>query len=85
MVRVRLKNTRGQTSLEYLMLMTVAFVATYVIVTGPLATQARYILVTIRSGIQNTVRNGEWKEGDVVGPGEAGHPGDPDRLRPVHF
>ena len=80
-----LKNNRGQTSLEYLMLLSVAFIAAYVGITVPLSTFTRLTLATIRGGIQNTVRNGEWKEGEVVGPGEKGHPGDQDRLKPVHF
>ncbi len=80
-----LRNRRGQTSLEYLMLLSVAFIASYIIITGPLSTFTRLTIATIRSGIQNTVRNGEWKEGEVVGPGEKGHPGDPARLKPVHF
>jgi len=76
---------QGQTSLEYLMLLSVAFIAAYIMVTGPLATFTRLTLATIRSGIQNTVRNGEWKDGDVIGPGEAGHPGDPSRFKAVHL
>jgi len=80
-----IRNERGQTSLEYLMLLSVAFIAAYIIITGPLSQFTRLTLVTIRSGIQNTVRNGEWLEGEVVGPGEKGHPGDPDRLKPIHF
>jgi hypothetical protein len=66
------------------MLLSVAFISAYLVVTGPLATFTRLTIFTIRSGIQNTVRNGEWRDGEVVGPGEAGHPGDPARLRPVH-
>ena len=80
-----LKNNRGQTSLEYLMLLAVAFVASYIVITGPLATFTRLTIFRIRGGIQNTVRNGEWREGEVQAPGEKGHPGDPDRLKPVHF
>lgn len=80
-----LKNRKGQTSLEYLMLLSVAFISAYIIITGPLATFTKLTLFRIRGGIQNTVRNGEWREGEVQAPGEKGHPGDPDRLKPVHF
>lgn len=67
------------------MLLSVAFIASYIMITGPLATFTKLTLFTIRGGIQNTVRNGEWREGEVIAPGEKGHPGDPDRLRAVHF
>ncbi len=80
-----LKNERGQTSVEYLLLLTVAFITAYFVVTGPLSLPTRYILVTIRSGIANTVRNGEWKEGQIVPTGAKGHPGDPARFQALHL
>ena len=67
------------------MLMAAAFLATYIIVTGPLANATLYIVASIKSGILNTVQNGEWREGEVVGPGEADHPGSPGRFRAVHL
>lgn len=80
-----LKGRKGQTSLEYLLLMSVAFITAYILITGPIGRFTNLTLLRIRGGIQNTVRNGEWREGEVQGPGEKGHPGDPDRLKPVHF
>lgn len=79
-----LKNRRGQTSLEYLLLLVAAFITTYIVTTGKIADFTRGTLFKIRSGLRNTVRNGEWKEGDVTLSGQKGHPGDPARHRPIH-
>ena len=80
-----LKGNAGQTSLEYLLLLAVTFITTYLMISGPLANGTRQMLGNIRGGIRSTVQNGEWKNGDPAGPGEKGHPGSPERLKPVHF
>jgi len=78
-------HTRGQTSLEYILLLTVAFITAYIVVTGPLLRPTQYVLATIRSGIQNTVRNGEWKDGEITPTGDNGHPIDARRFEGLHL
>lgn len=78
-------NQRGQTSLEYLLLLSVAFITSYIMITGPLATFTQLTLVTIRSALGNVIRNGEMKPGTVAEPGEDGHPSNPARLKPLHL
>ncbi len=84
MARV-LKNNRGQTSIEYLMLMAVTFVAAYIMITRPLAGFVSGMITEIRVGILNVIQHGEWAPGQIITPGQPGHPGDPKRLRPVHL
>ena len=80
------RNERGQTALEYLLLMATAFVTAYFLVTVPLAAFTLSVIDNIRQGIKNTVRNGEWKTGEQeLVPGEAGHPGDENHFQAVHL
>lgn len=81
----QLRNNRGQTSLEYLMLLSVTFIAAYIMITGPIATFTQGTLVNIRSVLGSVIQNGEMDPGNIKGPGEAGHPSDPKRLRAVHL
>ena len=76
---------KGQTSLEYLLLLSVTFIASYIMITGPLASFTKTMLLQVRATLGNVVRNGEMKEGEVAQPGEPGHPSDPKHLRPVHL
>jgi len=78
-------NQEGQTLIEYLLLTAFAFAATYLVVSGPINTFTRITLLRIRGGLQNTIRNGEWREDELVEPGEKGHPGDPARHQPLHL
>lgn len=78
-------NNRGQTSVEYLLLLGATFIATYIMITGPLSNFTQITILQIRSALGNVVRNGEMKPGEVAQPGDPGHPSDPKRLRPVHF
>ena len=78
-------NARGQTSIEYLLILVVAFATTYLVVTGPLSVPTRYVFATIRSGLQNAVRNGEWGKGAVTATNAAGHPSDPRRFEALHL
>lgn len=75
---------RGQTSLEYLMLLAVAFIAAYLMVTKPVADFTKGLLTDIRNGMVNLVRNAELgRESPEVG--SPIHPSNPERLRPVHL
>lgn len=78
-------NERGQTTIEYLLLLSAAFITTYIVMTGPMADFTRQMLATIRSSLVNVVQNGELTPGQVNTPGQAGHPGDPVRAKPLHF
>jgi hypothetical protein len=80
-----IRNRRGQTTVEYLLLLAATFVTSYFVVTGPMSSFTRQLLTTIRSALVNVVQNGELTPGEVLSPGQSGHPGDPARARPVHF
>lgn len=80
-----MRNQRGQTTVEYLLLLAATFVTSYFVVTGPMSNFTRQLLGTIRSALTNVVQNGELTPGEVLNPGQAGHPGDPARAKPVHF
>ncbi len=81
----RLGNERGQTMVEYLMLLAAAFITTYIVMIGPMANFTKLMLATIRSAIVNVVQNGELQPGEVLQPGQSGHPGDPARAKPLHL
>ncbi len=81
----RLGNERGQTMVEYLMLLGAAFITTYIVMIGPMADFTKLMLATIRSAIGNVVQNGELTPGEVLQPGQSGHPGDPARAKPLHL
>ncbi len=80
-----MRNRKGQTTVEYLLLLAATFVTSYFVVTGPMSTFTRQLLGTIRSALVNVVQNGELTPGEVLNPGQSGHPGDPARAKPVHF
>ncbi|MBY0370289.1 hypothetical protein K2X33_06350 [bacterium] len=83
--RKKFGNERGQTVLEYLLLLSAAFITTYIVMTGPMGNFTRLMLATIRSSITNVVQNGELTPGQVLAPGQAGHPGDPARAKALHL
>lgn len=78
------KCNKGQTSIEYLLLLVVSFVTVYIMVRGPLATQTRAFLFDIVGGLENLVRNAEWSD-ERLTPGQSNHPSDPRRVRPLHL
>ncbi len=78
------QNRRGQTSVEYLLLLAAAFLTSYLIITGPLAGFTRDLLADIREGLGNLVEHAEWTT-ESIEPGKGKHPGAPERLRPVHL
>lgn len=69
-----LKNRRGQTSVEYLLLLALVFITAYIILTQPLATFTTQILNNIVAGMQNLIRNAELSSGSTT-PGTPGSPG----------
>ena len=77
-------NNKGQTSVEYLLLTAVAFMVAYIIATGPLANFTKELLSDIHDGLGNVVEHAEWTR-DNIEPGKGKHPGNPERLRPVHL
>ena len=76
---------KGQTTIEYMMLLGAAFITSYLIVTGPMASFTRQMLGTIRSALVNVIQNGELQPGEVLQPGQGGHPGDPARAKALHL
>jgi uncharacterized protein (UPF0333 family) len=79
-----LTSQKGQTTLEYILLLAATFVTSYFVVTGPMANFTRNMLQTIRSALVNVVQNGELTPGEVLSAGQAGHPGDVARAKPLH-
>lgn len=77
-------NRKGQTSIEWLMLTAVAFLAAYIVVTRPIATFTVNMLNNIRGGIQNLVLHAEWST-ESAEPGDAKHPASKERLKPKHL
>lgn len=78
------KDQRGQTTVEWLMLMGAAFITSYLVLTGPLSSFTNDMLINIRQVTGNIVRNGELtNEGRTQG--SRGHPSDKTRLRPLHL
>lgn len=81
----KLQSQRGQTTIEYLLLMAVTFVVAYTMITaGPLPRFASGMLSDIRARLGNVVRNAEM-DNKGAEPGTAGHPSNPERLRPLHL
>lgn len=84
-MKARRKNQRGQTTVEYLMLLAVTFLVSYLVIVGPMSNFTLLMIATIRSALINVVQNGELTPGEVLQPGQAGHPGDPARTKPLHL
>lgn len=84
-MKKRLSSRKGQTVVEYLMLMALCFVTGFLMVTGPVANFTRLMVATIRSSIVNVVQNAELRPGEQLEPGEGGHPSDPTRGKPLHL
>ena len=84
LVMTAVRNNRGQTLVEYLLLLSAAFISGYVIVTGPLSTFTTNMIANIKGTIQNVVRTGELDSSGQV-PGQSGHPTSRTRLKPLHL
>jgi uncharacterized protein (UPF0333 family) len=81
----RLLNRRGQTSVEYLFLLSLVFITAYIILTGPLSRFTNSTFNNIESVLQNMVASGELDTGNVQVNGGTGTPMDQRRFRPVHL
>lgn len=79
-----LGNRRGQTTVEYLLLMALTFITAYIMITGPISTFTADMINRLRAGMGNMVQNGDLTSGPIVQPGTAGHPGDLTRLKRLH-
>jgi len=80
-----LKNRKGQTTLEYLLLLSAAFISGYIVVTGPMNRAAEYAIVSFKSSITSIVQNGENTPGEVATPGSGNHPGNAKRYKALHL
>jgi len=76
---------KGQTMLEWLLLMAMVFITGYLLITGPVARFTKFLLLDLRSRVRNVIQNAEMTPGELSGPGEAGHPMDPARLKALHL
>jgi hypothetical protein len=82
--RHHLAANAGQTTVEWLLLMSVAFITSYIMITGPLARYTKIVLLTFGSNVKNVVQNGELEAGNLVPAGQPGHPSDPTRYKYLH-
>ena len=73
-----LKNRKGQTTIEWLMLLAASFTTGYFIITGPFAVFTKSFLVKIRGVTNNIVLSGESNP-------KAPPPLAPKRFRAVHL
>lgn len=72
-----LNNRRGQTMVEWLLLMAASFITAYLVITGPIANFTVDFLAKLQRVTNNVVLTGESK---VQTP-----PSDPKRFKPVHL
>lgn len=79
-----LKNQRGQTLAEYLMLLSVAFITSYILVTGPIANYTQTFLEHVSTGIKNVVQSAEWQK-QPIEIGNERHPSSPKRFKALHL
>jgi Flp pilus assembly pilin Flp len=79
-----LKNQKGQTAVEYLLLLAACFITAYLMIRGPVATFTKDTLTNILFGIKNVVTHGEWS-GEELEFAKKGHPASPGRLKPLHL
>jgi hypothetical protein len=82
-VRAR-RGESGQTMVEYLMLLALAFITGYIVITGPVATFTTGMISGIRVGLLNVVQNAELTTSAPVTAGSRGHPTDPTRMKRLH-
>jgi len=77
-------NEKGQTVVEYLLLLSVTFIVAYIMITRPLAEFTTNLLDNITSGIGNLVHHAEWTGGEIS-VNHQDHPANPVRLRALHL
>jgi hypothetical protein len=78
------RNRNGQTSVEYLLLMSVAFITAYMMSVGPLAGFTKDLINDLRAGLGNLVKHAEWAPGNID-PSSDKHPASPRRTKAVHL
>jgi hypothetical protein len=83
--RVKPIGEKGQTTIEYLLLLSMVFITSYIILAGPLTTFTNNLFANLLSVLKSVVTNGELKTGDVSINGGAGHPMDPQRYKALHL
>lgn len=81
----KLKDQSGQVVVEWLLLMAMAFITAYLLMTaGPLPTFTTQLIGDIRSRLGNVVRNAEM-EATGGEQGSSGHPSDARRMKALHL
>ncbi|NBW98823.1 hypothetical protein EBR03_04555 [bacterium] len=78
-----IKNQKGQTVVEYLLL-TLAAAVTALFVLPRFGTFTVQTLNDIRERLGSVAKDGELSSSEKQ-PGQRGHPGDPDRFKPLHY
>jgi Flp pilus assembly pilin Flp len=84
-LKKRVSDESGQTTVEYLLLLAMAFIVAYFMITGPLSQFTLLMLAQIRSAIANVVQNGELAAGQVYEAGDPGHPSASQRFKALHL
>lgn len=84
MVSRSLRSEKGQTTFEYLLLLSMTFLVAYILISDPIARYTRDLITDIRTGLNNLVLNAEWTK-DKIEVQNPKHPGNPQRLKPVHL
>lgn len=78
------RDERGQTTVEYLLLLCACFVTAYLMITGPFATFTTGMITQMRNVTSNVIQNGEIS-GQGLQPGTPGYPGNPERFKTLHL
>ena len=84
LVRLFVRSQSGQTVVEYLLLLVVTFITAYIMMTGPLATFTRSMLIGLQQVMTNIVQHGELST-DEIKEGNPRYPSSQERLRAVHL
>lgn len=83
-LRQRLRDRRGQTVVEWLLLTAMVFIVAYVVMSGPMSTYTRIVLADMRSRLVGVIQNGDNTPGEVALPGTNGHPLDDSHYKALH-
>ncbi|MEZ4751230.1 MAG: hypothetical protein R3B54_11600 [Bdellovibrionota bacterium] len=70
--------------MEYLLLLAVAFITTFIMMSGPIGNYVNNFITAMQTNMQNFIKNSEWGP-DEVDLNDSEHPSAPERLRPLHF
>lgn len=75
---------RGQTSVEYLLLLAMTFITAYIVVRGPVSFFTAGIFRNLTFGLQNMVTNAEWSP-NATTFNQTGDPSSQARLKALHL